>query len=56
MFYDNETEIPQLHELLPNPFTHTHNPNDFFESNTDTMQQLGTRFCNISLQDFSPLC
>ena len=42
MFYDNETDVPQLHEDLPNPFTHTHTPNDFYEPNTETMQQLGT--------------
>ena len=42
MFYDNETDVPQLHEDLPNPFTHTHTPNDFYEPNSETMQQLGT--------------
>ena len=42
MFYDNETDVPQPHEDLPNPFTHTHTPNDFYEPNTETMQQLGT--------------
>ena len=46
MFYDNETDVPQLHEDLPNPFTHTHTPNDFYEPNSETMQQLGTGLIN----------
>ena len=41
MFYDNETILENPIDILPNTFTHQNTPNDFFETNSDTMHKLG---------------
>ena len=52
MFYDNETIVENPIDILPNTFTHQNTPNDFFETNSDTMQKLGKPTFIINMNEF----
>ena len=49
MFYDNETILENPIDILPNTFTHQNTPNDFIETNSDTMHKLGKKSINEAL-------
>jgi len=47
MFYDNETILENPIDILPNTFTHQNTPNDFFETNSDTMHKLANGYLRM---------